>query len=212
QQLKAYDDAFAAFFANLQAHGINKNNTLFVVTVDEGDHFAGGVGVPQAGQSWLLYNHTTCTNLSQCPTNQIGEVTTNLNALLPAIDQNVTGNTKNDIHFDDPPTFYLTGQPGPTDPTVRRYERDVAALTSLDPYVRDSNGTVQSVQLAQFLADPVEEKTLHMINSDPNRTPTFTMFGNPDFFFQLSNPCTGVAQCVSSGFAWNHGDVQQEIG
>jgi hypothetical protein len=212
QQLKAYDDAFAAFFANLQAHGINKNNTLFVVTVDEGDHFAGGVGVPQSGQPWLLYNHTTCTNLTQCPTNQIGEITTNLNALLPAIDQNVTGNTKYDIHFDDAPTFYLTGQPDRTDPTVRRYERDVAALTSPDPYVRDANGNVQTVQLAQFLADPVEEQTLHMINADPSRTPTFTMFGNPDFFFQLSNPCSGVPQCVSSAFAWNHGDVQQEIG
>jgi hypothetical protein len=212
QQLKAYDDAFAAFFANLQAHGINKNNTLFVVTVDEGDHFAGGVGVPEPGQSWLTYNHTTCTNLTLCPTNQIGEVTTNLNALLPAIDQNVSGNTKYDIHFDDAPTFYLTGQPERTDPTVRRYEHDVAALTSPDPYVRDANGNVQTVQLAQFLADPVEEKTLHMVNADPSRTPTFTMFGNPDFFFQLSNPCSGVAECVSSAFAWNHGDVQQEIG
>ncbi|HEX3224902.1 MAG TPA: hypothetical protein VHQ89_02300 [Gaiellaceae bacterium] len=213
QQLKAYDDAFASFFANLQAHGINKNNTLFVVTVDEGDHFAGGVGVPQSGQPWLLYNHTNCTVLTQCPTNQIGEIGTNMNALLPAADQNVTGQTiKYDIHFDDAPTFYLTGQPDRTDPTVRRYERDVAALTSPDPYVRDANGNVQTVQLAQFLADPVEENTLHMVNADPSRTPTFTMFGNPDFFFQLSNPCTGVAQCATSGFAWNHGDVQQEIG
>ena len=51
-----------------------------------------------------------------------------------------------------------------------------------------------------------------MINADPARTPTFTMFGNPDFFFQASNPCTGVAVCVVPGFAWNHGDFQDEIG
>ncbi len=38
------------------------------------------------------------------------------------------------------------------------------------------------------MADPVEEQSLHMVNSDPDRTPTFTMFGNPDFFFQLSEP------------------------
>ena len=38
------------------------------------------------------------------------------------------------------------------------------------------------------------------------------MFGNPDFFFQLSNPCTNVKECVAPAFAWNHGDVQQEIG
>jgi len=40
------------------------------------------------------------------------------------------------------------------------------------------------------------------------------MFGNPDFFFQLGaiSGCAGVATCVSGGFAWNHGDIQQEIG
>ncbi|MBV9415634.1 MAG: hypothetical protein JO363_11705, partial [Solirubrobacterales bacterium] len=39
--LKAYDDDFAKFFARLAADGINKRNTLFVVTADENDHFAG---------------------------------------------------------------------------------------------------------------------------------------------------------------------------
>lgn len=204
QQLKAYDDAFAAFFQNLAAHGIDKSNTLFVVTVDEGDHFAGGVGTPQPDGS-LTYNHTVCTNLSACPVNQIGEITTNLKALLPA------STPAFDIHFDDAPTVYMNGQPGRTDPAVRKMERDVAALTSLDPYVRDSAGNVQTVNLTQALADPVEEQTLHMVNTDPSRTPTFTMFGNPDFFFQLSN-CSGVPQCANPGFAWNHGDIQQEIG
>ena len=71
----------------------------------------------------------------------------------------------------------------------------------------------QTVPLTDALADPVEEKALHMVNSDPNRTPTFTMFGNPDFFFQTSNPCSGArSECVTPGFAWNHGDIQQEIG
>ena len=50
QQLKAYDDAFASFFDNLQhATGSTRDNTLFVITVDEGDHFAGGIGKPQPG-------------------------------------------------------------------------------------------------------------------------------------------------------------------
>jgi hypothetical protein len=210
RQLQAYDTAFESFFKNLQQHGIDQNNTLFVVTVDEGDHFAGGVGVPQGGQNWLLYNHTTCTNLSQCPTNQIGEVDANIKSLLTTEDSGVT--TGFDIHFDDAPAFYVNGQPARADATVRRLERDVGNLTSLDPYVRGSGETVQTVPLTVALADPVEEQTLHMINADPNRTPTFTMFGNPDFFFQTSNPCSGVAECVLSGFAWNHGDIQQEIG
>src|SRR5947209_3914088 len=39
--LKTYDDAFGKFFARLAADGINRSNTLFVVTADENDHYAG---------------------------------------------------------------------------------------------------------------------------------------------------------------------------
>src|SRR5439155_44474 len=41
-QLQVYDQAFGTFFARLAADGIDKSNTLFVFTADEGDHFAGG--------------------------------------------------------------------------------------------------------------------------------------------------------------------------
>src|SRR5204862_324464 len=41
QQLQNYDLAFQRFFDRLAADGINKSNTLFVFTVDEGDHFVG---------------------------------------------------------------------------------------------------------------------------------------------------------------------------
>jgi hypothetical protein len=180
-----------------------------VITVDEGDHFAGGTGIQQAGTSWLVYDHRTCTsfvptttnpNPTPCPTNQIGEVGTNIQAIL--------GNTPSyDIHLDDAPTFYVQSQPGPTDPGVRALERAAGTATALDPYAGTS-----PIPIAQRLADPVEEKALHMVNNDPRRTPTFTMFGNPDFFFQTSNPCSGLAQCVTPGFAWNHGDFQDEIG
>jgi hypothetical protein len=206
QQLKAYDDAFAAFFDDLQHHGINKDNSLFVITVDEGDHFAGGTGTPQAGQNWLVYDHRTCTILTACPSNQIGEVGANIKALLATTDPTLS--TANyDIHTDDAPTFYVNGQPGPTDPTVRKLERAAASTSAIDPYENAA-----SVRIAQRLADPVEEQALHMVNDDPSRTPTFTMFGNPDFFFQTSNPCTNLPVCVTPGFAWNHGDFQDEIG
>ena len=73
-----------------------------------------------------------------------------------------------------------------------------------------------TVPLTDEMADPVEMQALHMVNADPNRTPTFVDFGNPDFFFQTSPPCGTAANpiqvCVTSGFAWNHGDIQQEIG
>jgi hypothetical protein len=199
-QLKSYDDAFAAFFSRLQTDGITPSNTLFVVTVDEGDHFAGGIGTPQSDGS-LAYTHAPCADLSACPQNQIGEVNANIKALLPS------SSPAFDIHFDDAPTFYVNGQPAPTDSRVRTLERNVAGLKAQDPYAGGA-----TVPLAQRLADPVEEKVLHMVNSDPKRTPTFTMFGNADFFFQTTNPTCGATVCVNPTFAWNHGDFQEEIG
>jgi hypothetical protein len=203
QQLADYDAAFATFFQRLQRHGIDKSNTLFVVTVDEGDHFAGGVGTPQADGS-LAYSHTPCAPATQtCPTNQIGEITTNLKAFAPA------GSPAFDLHFDDAPTIYVNGQPTRTDPTVRKLERDLGAATAIDPYQGGA-----TVPLTQRLADTVEEEALHMVNADPKRTPTFTLFGNSDFFFQASNSgtCGGTqVTCVDPKFAWNHGDFQDEI-
>src|SRR5437016_14129745 len=84
-QLKAYDNAFAAFFARLKADGIDQSNTLFMVTVDEGDQYAGGIGIPQPDGS-LGYSHTNCswTTTPACPSNQIGEVNLNIRPKLPA--------------------------------------------------------------------------------------------------------------------------------
>src|SRR5256884_4243919 len=48
QNLRRYDEAFGKFFSRLAADGINKSNTLFVVTADEKDHF-GGVGPSNPG-------------------------------------------------------------------------------------------------------------------------------------------------------------------
>ena len=139
--------------------------------------------------------------LTACPSNQIGEVEREDRLAAP------DGRAAYDIHFDDAPTFYVNGQPTRTDATVRQLERDVGNATAIDPYA----GGV-AVPIAVNLADPVEEQTLHMINADPKRTPTFTLFGNPDFFFQTTTPTCGGNVCVNPGFAWNHGDIQQEIG
>src|SRR5262249_40013083 len=137
-QLKQYDDAFAAFFSNLAAHHIDRSNTLFVVRVDEGDHFAGGVGIPQSGGS-LQYAqdssgvHTACAiptgGPAVCPSNQIGEVNANLNGLLPS------GEPAFSIHNDDAPTFYVNGNPSRDASSVRKLEQDVGKLTAPDPYV-----------------------------------------------------------------------------
>jgi hypothetical protein len=58
---------------------------------------------------------------------------------------------------------------------------------------------------------------LHMQTFDPSRTPSFTLFGNPDYFMTGSTACgtsaTPATSCVTQvpGFAWNHGDVQPQI-
>jgi hypothetical protein len=44
--------------------------------------------------------------------------------------------------------------------------------------------------------------------SDPNRNPTFTFFGSPDFFFEITGKPDPI---VGPNFAWNHGDIQPEI-
>lgn len=61
--------------------------------------------------------------------------------------------------------------------------------------------------MTRFLADPVELKLLHMITGDLRRTPTYIMFGDPDYFFQTF----GKGVIVNPGFAWNHGGVAPEI-
>jgi hypothetical protein len=68
------------------------------------------------------------------------------------------------------------------------------------------------------MADTVEEKTLHMVNTDPARTPTFTAFGDPNYFITggtVANPNAipfcGSNPCIDYHFAWSHGDIQPEI-
>jgi hypothetical protein len=213
--LKSYDDAFGTFFARLKKDGINSHNTLFVVTADENDHFAGGVS------NNGVWSHTFC-NLdvnTSCPANQIGEVNANLRALLP----NPTSQPLFSVHSDSAPTVYMNGNPGPTDPKLRQLERDTAAAQALDPYVSD-----QKTPIALYLADKVGEKTLHMQTADAQRTPSFTLFANPDYFltagatfasgftvptkFNCPNSASQASVCVDYHFAWSHGDATDDIG
>jgi hypothetical protein len=188
-QLKAYDDAFAKFFARLKGDGIDQSNTLFIFTADEGDHFAGGAPTP-----------ANCDGVNvPCSYSKIGELDVNLNGLVAA----QTGNTTPfSIHFDMAPTISIIGNPSRTSSTTRQLERDIAKLTAVNPI---SN---QTDNLTVALADPVEMGLLHMITADPARTPSFTMFANADYFF-LSSGSTSPVELP--GFAWNHGGIQPEI-
>jgi len=192
-QLAAYNEAFGKFFARLQADGINKNNTLFVITADEGDHFAGGPPTP-----------STCDGLTvACSYPKLGEIDTNLTGLL-ATEQNVTSTF--DSQFDMVPVFYIKGQPPVGDPLLRTFERASAKLTAVSPITGNAD------RLTEALADPVELKLLHMITGDPQRTPSFVMFGDPDYFFLTGAPnCNSPCVNESPAFAWNHGGIDREI-
>ncbi len=85
-------------------------------------------------------------------------------------------------------------------------ERDVFALNQIDLYV-SSSPTPVFVRMA----DTVEERTLHMENSDRGRTPSFTAFGDPNYFVTDAGPSCGSNPCVDYHFAWSHGDIQPEI-
>src|SRR5262249_16631839 len=188
-QLKSYDAAFEKFFARLKSDGIDQTNTLFVITADEGDHFAGGAPVP-----------ANCDGVNiPCTYPQIGELDVNLNGLV----LNQTGNSTNfSIHFDMAPTVSIIGNPNFTGTISRELEQDLSSLAVFNPY------TNQNEHVATAMADPVEMGLLHMITADPARTPTFTMFGQPDYFFVSGG---SIIPTPNSGFAWNHGGTQPEI-
>ena len=191
--LAAYDDAFNKFFTRLASDGINQSNTLFVFTADEGDHFVGGLPSP-----------TGCDGVTTpCTYSQIGEINANMAGLL-ATQQGITTPFK--VHSDSAPTVYITGNPARTDPVTRTFERGVGNLTALNPISGNTD------TLTKYLADPVEMKLLHMVTADPARTPTFTMFADPNYFLFAGAPnCTLACVTVVPKFAWNHGTVSPDI-
>jgi hypothetical protein len=203
QQLHDYDVAFGQFFDRLAADGINKSNTLFLFTVDEGDHFAGSQpNNPDCDGVTVACDYTGLP---------VGEINGDLRRMV----RTEFGDTTNfTVHSDDAPNVYITGNPAQTDPVTRNLEREMAQLSWLNPYT----GQVQSgIMRAQ--ADRTEMRTLHMMSADQFRNPTFTPFADPDWFFFATGGgnCPTPADCASipartnQSFAWNHGDIQDEI-
>jgi len=192
-QLKSYDEAFGEFFTRLQGDGITPKNTLFVVTADEGDHFVGGAPTS-----------ATCDGVTEaCTYTKIGELQISLQDLL-AKQAGVT--TPFDYAYDMAPSVYLNGQPLRDSSIVRTFERATAKLTAVNPIT----GTTDT--LPRYLADPVELKLLHMVNGDPARTPTFTMFADPSYWFaSYGGKCNPDCVQESATHAWNHGGVAPEI-
>ena len=209
-QAQYYNQAFGTFFRRLAADGITPQNTLFVVSSDEGDHQAGAnvgraIQPTPAGCDGATVSGDTVTPDVECtyPAGSFGELDGNLNGLLASEAGNTTPFS---LEADTAPEFYLTGDPGPDAPAVRTFEHAVAGLTAANPYT----GTTQKID--NYLADPTEEAILHFVNADPARTPTLAMFAKPDYYLQTGPAaCSGACVQQNTGFAWDHGDYAAEI-
>jgi hypothetical protein len=212
-QAAYYNQAFGTFFQRLAAEGITPQNTLFMLSSDEGDHEA-GANVGRAIQP----TPATCDGVTVActyPAGTFGELEGNVTGLL---NEETGDTTKFGMENDTAPEYYLNGAPSESAAQVRTFDHDVASLTAYNPYA----GATQKI--ANYLADPTEEAILHMVNADPARTPTLAEFAKPDYYLeQGSATCNATttgstasaypADCVTvdPGFAWDHGDYAAEI-
>jgi hypothetical protein len=152
--------------------------------------------------------------------NEVGEINANIDTLVgdqfPSLKANFLLGTASPyaftVHGDDAPTFYLAkkgaggGQLAQTDPIAREFERDMASLTAVNPY------TGMTDRLLVRMADQTGMKPLHMFTTgDPTRNPSFVFFADPNYFI-TDFPSNTCKTCINPLFAWNHGDIQDEIG
>jgi hypothetical protein len=210
EQAQYYNRAFGIFFKRLAADGITPGNTLFVISSDEGDHEA-GANVGRAVQptpagcdgAKVTGDRVTQDVLCHYAAGTFGELDGNLTGLLAEQEHNTTPFT---VEADTAPEFYVTGNPGPNSPVVRNLERAVGKIHNVNPYTKANQ------QIANYIADPVEEAILHMVNADPARTPTFALFAKPDYYLDTGPAnCGGPCVTQDDSYAWDHGDYAAEI-
>jgi hypothetical protein len=191
-----YDAAFNTFFTRLAADGITPANTEFVISSEENDQFAGAnVGRATTPTPAGCDGVTVACHYA---TGQIGELQANITGLLSTT---ASAGTAFDIEPQGA-ALYVHGQPAGSNPQVRQLERDTAAMTGNDPYTGVTNEKITNYQ-----AGALEQRVLHMQTADPLRTPTYTLFPKPDYYFSTSGPNVSI----NSGFAYNHGYYSPNI-
>jgi hypothetical protein len=232
QNAAAFNQAFFTFFQRLADDGITPANTEFVFSADEGDHFAGAnvgraitpncTGIPGVALDTATVGQTPY--LCSYPAGQINEVATQVHTLLSLQTNNMT------TFYSQPQgeAVYATGNSNNA-ASIRQLERDFGSITMVDPYDGPNPEPV-----SKWMVDPAAEQLLHFVNADPNRTPSFTVWPNPDVFFSQGSTddtkhfpncptatlATAATQCnplsppstqFNAGFAWNHGYYAPEV-
>jgi hypothetical protein len=197
--LHDYDDAFNKWFQRLAADGITPANTEFIIGAEENDQFAGANAVgrdtaptPAGCDGVTVPCHYTSS--------QDGELNVNIKGLLSTT---ASAGAQYDVQPQGA-SIYVHGQPAADDPTVRQLERDTAAMTSNLTY-----SGVANEQIAKYQAGALEQRVLHMQTNDPLRTPTYSIFPMPDYFFGASGTAPNVS--FNNGFAYDHGYYSPNI-
>lgn len=204
---RAYDAAFATFFDRLAKAGVNAHNTEFVITAEENDHLAGANSLRASTPTPANCDGVTVP--CNYAANQVGERQANLPLLL----QEERGNTTPFAVEPQGAAMYVNGNPAPGDPALRQLQRDTAALTANNPY-----SGVTGEKIVNYQAGAVEQRILHMQTADPLRTPSYTIFPQPDYYFDPTFPKCGsstdpATDCAAqfAHFAWNHGYYAPDI-
>jgi hypothetical protein len=204
---KAYDDAFAKFFDRLAKGGITAANTEFVITSEENDHLAGANTLRASKPTPADCDGVTVA--CHYAANQVGELQANLPLLL----QKERGNSTPFAVEPQGAAVYANGRPAPNDASLRQLERDTAALTADNPYAG-----VTGQAIVNYQAGAVGQRILHMQTADPLRTPSYTIFPKPDYYFDSTFPKCAAStapakDCVAqyTRYAWNHGYYSPDI-
>ncbi len=139
-----------------------------------------------------------------CTYAKIGEINTHIDGLLTSS----ADHTPFRVHADVAPTIYIHGNPGPLDPLTRAMQKDMSQLTVTNPISGEPD------KLTVAIADRALMKLLHMVTASPARTPSFTVFGHPDYHLMTSGnrvDCGQQPDCVRAApeHAWSHGGFQE---
>jgi hypothetical protein len=174
-----------------------------MISAEENDQFAGAnVGRATEPTPAGCDGVTVACNYTS---SQDGELQANIKGLLAGTPTGAAG-----TQFDLQPqgaSIYVHGQPPADDPAVRQMERDTAAMTNTtaNPYVNYSG--VPNEKIVKYQAGALEQRVLHMQTNDPLRTPTYSIFPMPDYFFATS----GANVQYNNGFAYDHGYYSPNI-
>ena len=76
----------------------------------------------------------------------------------------------------------------------------------------DAFSGVDNEKIVDYQAGALEQRVLHMQTSDPLRTPTYTLFPKPDYFFATTDIGTPPQHIgINPGFAYDHGYYSPNI-